>query len=261
MAVVGLVLIDDIGSVRVLTLAHEKPTNPFNQKMEAAVMAALREADQDDLVSSIVLTGGVDRSFSAGGDFTEVRQISGDTAVDAWIDRVTDLYLSALDVRKPTVAAIDNYAIGIGFQLAMMFDWRIMSTRATLMMPELEHGIGASMAAAILTATCGYDTARQVIMSCQPVAPATALSMRMVDEVTEREFLIDRAIQRAKRLGGYPESCFGVTKRALTNTLRTVLEETRQQSKLVHRAAFRAKAMHPHFDRVLHRDESVAAGS
>lgn len=257
----ALVLVDDVGAVRVLTLAHDKPTNPFSMEMKAAVMAAFREADDDDRVSAIVLTGGVDRSFSAGGDFNEVRQISGDVEVDAWIDRVTDLYLSALDISKPTVAAIDNYAIGIGFQLAMMFDWRIMSTRASFMMPELEHGIGASMAAAILTATCGYDMARHVIMSCQPISPSSALSIRMVDEVTERELLVDRAIQRAERLGSYPESCFGVTKRALTNTIRTVLEDTRQQSKIVHRAAFRAKSMHGHLDRVLHRDGSVAAGS
>lgn len=257
----ALVLADDVEGVRVLTLAHEKPTNPFNQQMEAAVITALCEADGDDRVCSVVLTGGVNRSFSAGGDFNEIRQISSDVEVDAWIDRVTDLYLSALNVRKPTVAAIDDYAIGIGFQLALMFDWRIMSTHATLMMPELEHGIGASMASAILTATCGYDTARHLIMSCQPVSASSALSARMVDEVTEREFLIERAIQRAQRLGGYPDRCFSVTKHALTNTLRNVLEETRQQSKIVHRAAFRAKAMHSHFDRILHKDGSVVGSS
>lgn len=257
----GLVLATDIGEVRVLTLAHEKPTNPFNLEMETAVIAALRETDDDERVRSVVLTGGVNRSFSAGGDFNEVRQISTDTEVDAWIDRVTDLYLGALDVRKPTVAAIDNHAIGIGFQLAMMFDWRIMSTHATLIMPELEHGIGASMASAILTATCGFDTARHVIMSCQPISASSALNSRMVDEVTEREFLIERAIQRAQRLGGYPDKCFSVTKTALTSTLRIVLEDTRQQSKIVHRAAFRAKAMHGHFNRILRTGENVTTSS
>lgn len=255
----NLVAVEDVARVRVLTFAHEKSTNPFNKEMKAAVTDALRDAEADDAVTAVVLTGGYDRSFSAGGDFTEVRELSSPEEVDAWIDRITDFYLGLLAVTKPTVAAIDNHAIGIGFQIAVMLDWRVMSTRASLMMPELEHGIGASMASAILTTTCGYDAARHVVMSCQPISPAGALSAGIVDEVTEREFLLDRAVQRAERLGSYPRSAFSVTKAALTKPLRDVLEQTREQSKAVHRAAFSARAMHTHFDRVLDRTPVAAA--
>lgn len=255
----NLVTIEDVRRVRVLTFAHEKPTNPFNKQMKTAVTDALRDAEADDAISSVVLTGGYDRSFSAGGDFNEVRALSTPEEVDAWIDRITDFYLALLSVTKPTVAAIDNHAIGIGFQIAVMLDWRVMSTRASLMMPELEHGIGASMASAILTTTCGYDRARHLVMSCQPLSPAGALGAGIVDEVTEREFLLERAVQRAERLGSYPRGAFSMTKKALTAPLRDVLEQTREQSKAVHRAAFGARAMHAHFDRVLDRP-SVAAG-
>ncbi|GHE37978.1 enoyl-CoA hydratase [Streptomyces longispororuber] len=256
----ALIEVADVDRTRVLTLAHEKPTNPFGKAMAHACMAAVRAADADDGVDAVVVSGGPDRCFSAGGNFNEARTLATDDAVDETIDWCTDLYLSVLDVGKPTVAAIDRHAIGLGFQLAMMFDWKLMSTRADLVMPELEHGIGASMAATILSTSCGYDVARHVVMSCRPIPPETAVGLRMVDETCEPEFLLDRALQRAGRMGRYPRVAFSATKRVLTQPMRTALENTREASKAVHRATFGAKAMHRHFDRVLGPRGHEAAG-
>lgn len=254
-----LVHVEDVDRVRVVTFTHPKPTNPFGREMKAAVTQALLAADADDRVDAVVLTGGVDRSFCAGGDFTEVRELVDPDDIEAWIDRIVDLYLTIVDVSKPTVAAIDKHAIGLGFQVALMTDWRLMSTHASLMMPELEHGLGASMASSILTTVAGYGVARQIVLSCQPVSPAAALEARICDEVVERELLLERAVLRAARLGGYPRDCFTATKKVLTAPLRETLVRTREQSKSVHRAAFAARAMDGHIDRVLHRTPVGAA--
>ncbi|MFD7845076.1 enoyl-CoA hydratase/isomerase family protein [Nocardia sp. NPDC059764] len=253
--------VEDVQGIRILTLAHEKPTNPVGKSFAATISNALREADADDSVSAIVMTGGKDRCFSAGGDFNEVREVEGDEAVNDLIDWCTDLYLSVLDVRKPLVAAIDHHAVGLGFQLAMMFDWRIMSTRADMFMPELEHGIGASVGATIFATTSGYDVSRHIVMSCRPISAEHALSLRMADEVCEPEFLVERAVQRAVRMGKYPRAGFSATKKVLTDRLRNALENTREQSKAVHREAFRARAMHKHFNNVLGLGNTEAVGA
>ncbi|MGW1915403.1 enoyl-CoA hydratase/isomerase family protein [Streptomyces sp. NPDC002076] len=256
----ALIDIEDVDGIRILTLAHEKPTNPFGKRMAEAFMSALREADRDDTVGAIVVNGGRDRSFCAGGDFNEVMLLATDDSVDELIDWITDLYVSVLDTSKPTIAAIDRHAIGLGFQLAMMFDWKIMSTRANLVMPELEHGIGASMGAAILSTISSYDIARHVIMSCRPIGADTALRWGMADEACEPEFLLDRAMQRAQRMARYPEIAFSATKHVLTDRLRVTLEQTREDSKAVHRRTFAAKAMHSHFNNILGRTgEKVAS--
>ncbi|MEV5975401.1 enoyl-CoA hydratase/isomerase family protein [Streptomyces sp. NPDC052114] len=247
----ALIDVVDVDRTRVLTLAHEKPTNPFGKVMAELFIETVREAGRDDRVDAVVVSGGEDRCFSAGGNFNEARRLATDEAVNDTIDWCTDLYLSVLDTGKPTVAAIDRHAIGLGFQLAMMFDWKIMSTRADLVMPELEHGIGASMAATILTTSVGYDLARHTVMSCRPIAAESALALRLVDETCEPEFLLDRAMQRARRMGRYPKVAFSATKRVLTNPMRAALESSREDSKAVHRATFGAKAMHGHFDKVL----------
>ncbi|WP_079177092.1 enoyl-CoA hydratase/isomerase family protein [Streptomyces sp. MUSC 14] len=257
----ALITIEDVEGIRVLTLAHEKPTNPFGKEMAEAFVTALRAADRDDSVGAIVVSGGPDRSFSAGGDFNEVLLLATDESVDELIDWITDLYLTVLNTGKPTIAAIDRYAIGLGFQLAMMFDWKIMSTRANLIMPELEHGIGASMGAAILSTISSYDIARHAIMSCRPIGADTALRWGMADESCEPEFLLDRAVQRAWRMARFPEVAFSATKHVLTGRLRATLEQTREDSKAVHRKAFAAKAMHKHFHNILGRDVETAASA
>ncbi|MDX3228671.1 enoyl-CoA hydratase/isomerase family protein [Streptomyces sp. ME19-01-6] len=257
----ALINVEDVERVRLLTLAHEKPTNPFGKEMAGVFMEAMREADGDENIDAIVVSGGRDRCFSAGGDFNEALRLATDDAVNETIDWCTDLYLSVLDTSKPTIAAIDRHAIGLGFQLAMMFDWKMMTTRADLVMPELEHGIGASMAATIISTTCGYDVARHAIMSCRPIAPDTALRLSMVDEVCEPDFLLDRALQRAQRMGRYPNVAFSATKRVLTDRLRTALEYSREESKAVHRKTFAAKAMHKHFGNILGTQSEKAASA
>ncbi|GHH31197.1 enoyl-CoA hydratase/isomerase family protein [Streptomyces rubradiris] len=259
----GLINVEDTEGIRILTLAHEKPTNPFGKEMAEAFMTALRAADADDTVGAIVVNGGRDRSFSAGGDFNEVMLLATDESVDELIDWITDLYVSVLDTGKPTIAAIDRHAIGLGFQLAMMFDWKIVSTRANLVMPELEHGIGASMGAAILSTIGSYDVARHIIMGCRPIGADTAIRLGMADESCEPEFLLDRAVQRARRMARYPHIAFSATKHVLTDRLRTTLEQTREDSKAVHRKTFAAKAMHTHFNNILgkNREKAVSAAS
>lgn len=243
--------IDDAMGVRVLTLAHEKYTNPIGKQTAVDLMAALSEADRDDKVSAVVVTGGRDRCFSAGGDFNEALLLLDDGIVNETIGWCTDLYLAVLNCGKPTIAAVDHHAVGLGFQLAMMFDWKIMSSRADFIMPELEHGIGASVGATVLATACSYDVARHVIMSCQPIGSDAALRYTMVDEVCEPEFLIDRAIARGQRLGKYPRIAFAGTKQVSTEPMRTALQRTLPSSQAVHRKAFGAKAMHKYFGRVL----------
>jgi carboxymethylproline synthase len=255
------VKVQDVDRVRVITWVHEKDTNPVGRTIAAAVVVALAAAETDEDVDAIVLTGGPGRSFSAGGDFAEVQLVEGDEAVDSLIDWVTDLYLAVLHVQKPLVAAIDNYAVGLGFQISMMCDWRIMTTNGSFMMPELKHGIGASVGAAILSVTSGLNVARRVIMSCESIPAAAALADQLIDELVEPEDLMARAVQRAARLGRYPRAAFTGSKQALTRPLADALEETRRSSKTVHRKAFEAKAMHKHFATILHQDRAVASVS
>jgi carboxymethylproline synthase len=247
----SIVIEQKVGSTRVLQLNHRKSTNPFSEELEDGIKAALARAEDDDSVRAVVVTGGISRSFSAGGDFNEVKNLTGGADVDRWIDRVMDLYTAALKVNKPTIAAIDGFAVGMGFQFAMMFDWRVMAEGAEFHMPELKHGIGCSVGGAILSNVLSLNATRQIIFECEGIDAARALHYGLVDEVVPQAELMARALSVAEKMGNYPEVAFRNTKKSVVENLRQVLCRTAEESKQVHRAAFAARAMQTHFQRIL----------
>ncbi|WP_315709976.1 enoyl-CoA hydratase/isomerase family protein [Brenneria uluponensis] len=246
-----MVLEENRGAVRLITLNHPNEHNPFSRSLENCVKEALARANDDDAVRAVVVYGGIGRSFSAGGDFNEVKQLSHSHDIEAWIDRVIDLYEAVLNVNKPTLAAIDGYAIGMGFQFALMFDQRLMSKTANFVMPELKHGIGCSVGAAILGFTHGFSTMQEIIYECQSLDATRCIDYRLVNQIVDSEVLLDIAIKRAESMANYPVAAYRNTKKTVNQPFISLLEETREASKLVHKAAFQARDAQHHFKEVL----------
>ncbi|SLM64940.1 MULTISPECIES: enoyl-CoA hydratase/isomerase family protein [Dickeya] len=246
-----MILEETRDNVKIITLNHPNKHNPFNQALENAVKAALKNANSDPEVNAIVVYGGKGCSFSAGGDFNEVKNLSGGADVERWIDRVIDLYEAVLHINKPTVAAVDGYAIGMGFQFALMFDYRIMANGARFVMPELKHGIGCSVGAAILTFTHGYNLMKDIIFKCQELDENFCLSHHIVNEKVEPHQLLERAFAQAKELAAYPYAALSKTKQSTNRSFLELLEKTRIESKEVHKAAFGARDAQKHFHHIL----------
>jgi len=256
----NLLKIVDYDAIRVITLNHQSRNNPFSAALETDIKTALCEADADDSVEALVVTGGNGRSFSAGGDFNEVKKLKGGDEVDLWIDRVTELYASALRVSKPTVAAVDNYAIGMGFQFALMFDWRVASSQAEFRMPELKHGIGCSMGGTILNHVLGFSTMQKIIYECDSISAAQAEHYGFVNQVVAPDQLLSRALEIARQLAAYPRASYRSTKAAVGQGLLDVLYRSAGKSKEVHRAAFADRSAQQHFARVLGEKYGAAQG-
>lgn len=238
-------------NIRIIELCHSNKHNPYNKELKQNVKAALERANDEDTVKAIVLTGGKNRSFSVGADFNEVKELSGNEDVDQWIDDVVEFYASILKVIKPTVAAIDGYAIGMGFQMSQMFDWRVMSQSAEFWMPELKYGIGCSMGATILTNTLGYNIMKEIVYGCEKIDSTKALEYGIANEVVNPSHLLERAIDVAQILANYPEVSFRNTKAVINENLLTSLYKIAEKSKSVHRACFSERSSQIHFKNIL----------
>ncbi len=241
----------DIDGVRVIYLNHPNSHNPFNEALENSVKQALEVADKDQSINAVVVYGGPQRSFGVGGDFNEVKLLSGGDDVDRWIDRIMNLYLSILNVKKPTVACIDGFGIGISFQFSMMFDWRIMADTAQLIMPELKHGIGCTIGAAILHQISSYNNMKEIIYGCEKINAEEALNYQLINEIHPAANLLDKAILSAKKLAQYPKISFQNTKRAINKIMIDVLLQTAEDAKQTHRACFTTKSAEKHFINIL----------
>ncbi|EQB99267.1 carbapenem biosynthesis protein CpmB [Photorhabdus temperata subsp. temperata M1021] len=188
--------------------------------------------------------------FLSGGDFNEVKNLSGES-VETWIDRVIDLYCTVLKVNKPTVAAVDGYAIGMGFQFSLMFDQRVMSNEAKFIMPELKHGIGCSVGAAILGFTHGHNLMRKIVFECEELSSEVCVKYNIANQVTDKEILLETAIELANSLAKYPKTAYSNTKKFMNKKFIEILEESRKESKLVHKNSFGSRDSQHHFKKVL----------
>src|SRR5687767_662995 len=84
--------------IALVQLDHPKPTNPFSSSMNQALIRLAPELDADETIQAIVITGGEGRSFSAGGDFSEVSQLRERDEIRSYLNIILDLYVSILRI-------------------------------------------------------------------------------------------------------------------------------------------------------------------
>ncbi|MCK1516073.1 enoyl-CoA hydratase/isomerase family protein [Bradyrhizobium sp. 190] len=239
------------GAVLLARFNHANAHNPMSLELENAIRSICQETDDNPAIRALVLTGGNDRSFCAGGDFKEVAQFSGRAAVEAYIERVIDFYSTILKVTKPTVAAVGGYAIGLGFQLALCCDWRVGSPGTKLLMWELKHGIACIVGSYMLESLVGRAATSDVIYGCEAVPISWAAGHKLIHEVADTSNLVEVAIARAQTLSEFPEITFRRTKESVNQRFIDGLHDIALEAKEAHVAGVASRASEKHLKRVL----------
>lgn len=240
-------------SVLVVQFNHDNPKNPMNRALEQQIVKTCREAEHDPAVKALVLTGGDGRSFCVGGDFKEVSQVKERAQIEELIDRIIVLYGAILEVTKPTVAAVNQHAIGLGFQLALLCDWRVGSSDTKMIMWELKHGVACTLGAFMLEKFLGRAAMTDIIYGCDALPVDWALEHKLLNEVVDSSAITERAIARAEILADYPEVTFRRTKEVVNRSFIAGLHDAVQSTKEAHVAGFSSTAAEDHFKRVLNR--------
>lgn len=239
------------GSVLVAQLNRDVPTNPMNRALEHEIVRVCQDVEDSPHIKALVLTGGRGRSFCVGGDFNEVREANNREAIEDLIDRCITLYISILRVTKPTVAAIDGYAIGLGFQMALSCDWRIGATGAQMIMWELKKGVACPLGAYMLEKFFARAAMLDIVYGCEALPTSWALDHKLLNELSEPDDLLEKAVTRAKALCAYPEVPYRQTKQSINGSFISGLLDVAKVAKEVHIASFMSKSAEHHFDRVL----------
>ncbi|WP_066506781.1 enoyl-CoA hydratase/isomerase family protein [Bradyrhizobium macuxiense] len=239
------------GAVLIATFNHVNALNPMSLELENAVRSVCRETERNPSIRALVLTGGNDRSFCAGGDFKEVAQLSGRAAVEAFIDRWIDFYCTILNVTKPTVAAVGGHAIGVGFQVALSCDWRVGSPETKLLMWELKHGIACTIGGYMLETFVGRAAMSDIIYGCEVVPISWAAEHKLLHQVVDPSSLVETAIERARILSEFPEITFRRTKESTNRRLIVGLRAIAHEAKEAHVASAATNAVQHHVKRVL----------
>lgn len=253
-----LLQISLVGTIQLIQLNHQKRQNPMSEDLRCSLINALRDADVSNQVSAIVLSGGDDRDFCVGGDFSEVSVMERQQDIEAWVDGAISLYQTILSVSKPVVAAISGYAIGYGFQLALCCDWRIGSDECTFLMWEIKKGISCPVGSYILEKTVGRSQMMHFVVGCDEIKVKDALAIRLLNEVVDKKSILSSAIKKANELSMYHHVPFRTSKAIINATFIEGLDRIRSVSKTAHFQSFQSKAAQSHFNKIIKKTTALS---
>lgn len=188
------ILVEHDGFVVILTINRPQKLNAMTPEMAGVLVEAISWCNSSDSVRAIVLTGAGQRAFSAGSD---IRALDGYATPWDFRNRVD--YCDALRrAQKPTIAAVNGYALGGGLETALSCDIRLASATAQFGAPEIKLGwIGGGGMSAFLSRAAGPSNAALMLMTGDPIDATRALDWHLVSEVVEPEALVPRARELA----------------------------------------------------------------
>jgi len=208
----SVLLIEDRGPVRILTMNRPEKRNALNSELTNALLDALRAADQDESVACIVLTG-AGPGFCAGADLSEFKALQDPQAGEKRAELTMQLNLVFPRISKPVVSAVNGAAMGAGAGLALAADLAVMSQSAKLGYPEAKHGIVAAIVMANLVRQIGRKAAFELVSLGEPIDAAPALELGMVNRVVADAEVLSIAISLAEKLAAVARPAMAETKR------------------------------------------------
>jgi enoyl-CoA hydratase len=185
-------------SIATLTIDRPEVKNALNLETVQEVRAALLSLVADDQVHVLIITGGGESAFVSGADINDIRDRGRDEGLAAINSSV---FAEIERFPRPTIAAINGYALGGGCELALACDIRIASDTAKFGQPELGLGIipGAG-ATQRLPRIIGMGRAKHLILTGEIIDAKQALEIGLVSAVTPPGQLQVRAREMAKKI-------------------------------------------------------------
>lgn len=181
-----------------LTLDRQENLNALNREVLHQLSEALLALSSDDQLCALIVTGAGDKAFVAGADIAEMAEMDRNEA--EMFARFGNRVMRQLDgFPVPVIAAVNGYALGGGFELALACDLRLASEKAVFAFPETGLGITPGFGGTQrLTRLAGSMTAFDLIMTGRRVMADEALKLGLIMEVVEP----DRLLERARELAG-----------------------------------------------------------
>jgi enoyl-CoA hydratase len=184
--------------IATLTINRPKVRNALNPPTWEAIHRAVQDVAQDEKVQVLILTGAGEEAFAAGADVQWLRDRSMLATLAGTVQRVLQ---SLEELWKPSIAAVNGFALGGGCELAMACDIRLASERAKLGQPEVRLGIlPAGGGTQRLPRLVGVAKAKELILTGAIVDATEAERIGLVNRVVAHEALMPAAIELAEKI-------------------------------------------------------------
>lgn len=188
------------GKVLLLQINYEATLNCLNTDTLQEMSDVIRNFQRNPEMRALIVTG-VGRSFCTGADLTAFTTLSPEECVTWSVDFEDDLFHMLSSCSKPTIAAINGYAMGGGMELALACDFRIGVEKLLFSSPEYDFGwIPGWGGVHRLRELVGAAKAKEILLLQQKIRGPQALELGMVTELVAPENLIERAFELGEQL-------------------------------------------------------------
>ena len=175
--------------------------NKFDQATIKEFGEAVTALEQSADVKGLIVTSGK-KVFIAGADITEFvgNFKKPEAEIASWVLDINKTFNRFEDLPFPKVAAINGASMGGGTEMTLVCDYRVMSDKASIGLPEVKLGIFPGFGGSVrLPRIIGIDNALEIIATGEAQKPAAALKVGMVDAVVAADQLEASAIDLVKK--------------------------------------------------------------
>ena len=181
--------------------AENESVNKFDSETNKQFDEAVRALEQADEVKGLIVTSGKG-VFIAGADITEFVASfkQPEDEIKEWLIGINDVFNRFEDLPFPKVAAINGAALGGGCEMTLVCEYRVMSEKAIIGLPETQLGIFPGFGGTVRTTrVIGIDNALELIATGTPKKALDALKLGLVDAIVAADDLQNAAIDLVKK--------------------------------------------------------------
>lgn len=186
-------------NIGLIKLNRPKVLNAMNRQLWIEMLDALEVAKQDSKIKALIITG-ESRAFSTGADLKDSK---GRSIEDyrIYLESLQEASRKIIRFEKPTIAAINGYALGSGYELALACDIRIAAQEALIGSPEAKVTSSVTGGAfRLVQDLIGPGKARELLFTAEYINGEEAQKIGLVNKVVPLNELMNEAMDMAKKI-------------------------------------------------------------
>jgi len=211
----SLITTSKTDGICIVKINRPEKLNAMNMDAAKELTEVFENLGKDDSIKVIILTGEGDKAFSAGADIEYMSKISADESEE--YAKLGQLVTGTVEnVKQPTIAAVNGFALGGGCELAMSCDIRIAANTAKMGQPEVTIGIPPGWGGTQrLMRIVGIAKAKEMVFTGKMIKAEEAREIGLVNQVVELSTLMDETMKMAKTIAGNSSIAVRMSKAAM----------------------------------------------